>query len=114
MGGCGAASSNVRKLESGEWDPAAALAESLQFGLAITALAFATAHSSGGHINCAVTWALMLVGKCHPIQAMLYLLVQLVGSIAGAGLLKASTDSTYSTMMPGAADTGTTAASRLI
>jgi hypothetical protein len=28
----------------------------MQFGFAITVLAYATAHASGGHINCAVTW----------------------------------------------------------
>ena len=35
------------------------LGVSLQFGLAITVLAYATAHISGGQINCAVTFALV-------------------------------------------------------
>ena len=54
-------------------------------------LAYSTAHTSGGHINCAVTLALTIVGKCHPVRAVCYLVVQLLGSITGAGLLKATT-----------------------
>ena len=53
--GCGAASSELTQI-GGEWDPAATLMVALQFGFAITVLAYATAHASGGHINCAVTW----------------------------------------------------------
>ena len=45
--GCGAASSNAVKV-SGEWDPASVTIIALQFGLAITVLAFATAHTSAG------------------------------------------------------------------
>jgi glycerol uptake facilitator-like aquaporin len=90
--GCGAAASNVRKFSgSGEWDPAATLAIALQFGLAITTLAYATAHASGGHINCAVTWGLTLAGECHPVRAAVYLVAQLLGSVLGAALLQGVT-----------------------
>ena len=58
---------------------------------AVTVLAYATAHTSGGHINCAVTLALTIVGTCHPLRAIAYLVAQLVGSIAGAALLLATT-----------------------
>ena len=88
--GCGAASSNAVKV-SGEWDPASVTIIALQFGLAITVLAFATAHTSGGHINCAVTLALMVVGTCHPVRASWYFVAQILGSIAGAGLLALTT-----------------------
>lgn len=96
--GCGAASSNLRKgidyqagFTAPEWDAASTLIISLQFGLAITVLAYATAHSSGGHINCAVTWALTLVGKCHPVRAACYFVAQCLGSVVGAFLLKMMT-----------------------
>ena len=89
--GCGCAASNAKK-DAGEWDPAAVTIISLQFGLAITVLAFATAHSSGGHINCAVTLGLTIVGTCHPLRGAVYLIAQLLGSVAGAALLKATTD----------------------
>ena len=88
--GCGSAASNVKKV-AGEWDPASVCTISLQFGLAITVLAFATAHTSGGHINCAVTLGLTIVGTCHPIRGLVYLIAQLLGSVAGAALLKATT-----------------------
>lgn len=90
--GCGAASSNAHFQASGEWDPASVLAISLTFGLAITVLAYTTAHTSGGHINCAVTFALTVVGECHPIRAVVYLVAQLLGSILGAFLLNATTN----------------------
>jgi MIP family channel proteins len=89
--GCGAAASNVAKDAQGEWDPASTLIISLTFGLAITTLAFMTAHSSGGHINCAVTLCLTVVGKCHPARAVVYLVSQLLGSIVGAALLYVTT-----------------------
>lgn len=60
---------------------------SLAFGLAITALAYSIGHYSGGHINCAVTLGLMLVRACDPIQGVLIMLVQTLGSFAGAATL---------------------------
>ena len=79
--GCGAASSNAHWRANGEWDSASVTIIALQFGLGITCLAYATAHSSGGHINCAVTWALTIVGTCHPARAVSYVTAQLLGSI---------------------------------
>ena len=58
---------------------------------AVTVLAYATAHSSGGHINCAVTLGLSIVGTCHPLRAVVYVTCQLLGSICGAALLLAAT-----------------------
>lgn len=88
--GCGAASSNAHFV-AGEWDSASVTIIALQFGLGITVLAFATAHSSGGHINCAVTFALTIVGTCHPVRGAAYLVAQLLGSISGAALLMLTT-----------------------
>ena len=88
--GCGAASSNAHFVD-GEWDSASVTIIALQFGLAITVLAYATAHTSGGHINCAVTFCLTIVGTCHPLRAVVYVIAQLLGSITGAALLLATT-----------------------
>lgn len=90
--GCGAAASNAHFV-SGEWDSASVTIIALQFGLGITVLAYATAHTSGGHINCAVTLALTIVGTCHPLRAVIYLAAQLLGSVVGAALLLATTTS---------------------
>ena len=89
--GCGSAASNVHKTAAGEWDSASVVAIALVFGLMITTLAYATAHSSGGHINCAVTFALTLTGKCHPVRGVCYVIAQLMGSVVGAGILAATT-----------------------
>ena len=109
--------SNLKKDAAGEWEPASTAIIAFQFGLAITVLAYATAHSSGvysnplcptpplqhhtsctyinchtagGHINCAVTWALCLVGKCHPVQGAAHFVAQMFGSVVGAVLLRLS------------------------
>lgn len=89
--GCGSASSNVAKYTNGEWDSASVTIIALTFGLTITLLAYATVHTSGAHINCAVTFALTLVGSCHPLRGLAYLVAQLSGSVVGALLLQATT-----------------------
>jgi len=91
--GCGAASSNAHFSNTGEWNSASVLTIALAFGLGTLVLVYATAHTSGGHINCAVTLALTIVGTCHPVRAVVYLLSQLAGSVLGAALLSATTTS---------------------
>jgi len=68
-------------------NPAWILMVSLTFGLAITTLAYSIGHYSGGHINCAVTFGLVLSGHCSIVQGVANLVSQLLGSIAGAGIL---------------------------
>jgi MIP family channel proteins len=62
---------------------------SLAFGFMITALAFAIGHLSGGHINCAVTFAFVVSGRISPLKGLGYFLGQLFGGIVGAICLKA-------------------------
>lgn len=62
---------------------------SLAFGFMITALAFAVGHISGGHINCAVTFAFVISGRISPLRGFAYFLGQLLGGIVGALCLKA-------------------------
>jgi len=59
----------------------------LTFGLAITVLASAIGHYSGGQINCAVTFGLLVAGQIGAVEAICIVLSQLAGSIMGAGLL---------------------------
>lgn len=79
--GCGTA------MAYGTATPAAVLAIALSFGLAITALVYMTAHTSGGHVNCAVTFAMVLSGDLDPATGVCYVISQILGSIAGAALL---------------------------
>ncbi|XP_017926024.1 aquaporin-5 [Manacus vitellinus] len=59
----------------------------LAFGLAIGSLVQAFGHISGAHINPAVTIAFLVGNQISLPRALLYVLAQLVGAIAGAGIL---------------------------
>jgi len=57
-------------------------------GFAVIALVSALRHISGGHINPAVTTALLFAGRMPILRAPLYIFVQCCGAIVGAGILK--------------------------
>jgi MIP family channel proteins len=61
----------------------------LTFGFAISSLAYAIGHYSGGQINCAVTVGLLLSGHLGLQQAVVNVLAQMLGSIIGAFILTA-------------------------
>lgn len=60
---------------------------SIAFGLAIGTLAQALGPVSGGHINPAITLALLVGNQISLLRAIFYVAAQLVGAIAGAALL---------------------------
>jgi len=57
------------------------------FGLSVLTMAFAVGHVSGGHFNPAVTVGLFSAGRIPAKEIAPYLIAQLVGAIAGAGVL---------------------------
>jgi len=60
---------------------------SLAFGLTVLTMAFAIGHISGCHLNPAVTFGLW-AGKRFPAKEILpYVIAQVLGAIAGAGVL---------------------------
>ncbi|XP_061151053.1 aquaporin-4-like [Syngnathus typhle] len=61
---------------------------SLCFGLSIAMLVRCFGHISGGHINPAVTLAMVVTKKVTIIKGVFYLLAQLVGAVAGAGIVR--------------------------
>ncbi|XP_076755534.1 aquaporin AQPAn.G isoform X1 [Xylocopa sonorina] len=65
------------------------VAISLAFGLAVAAAIQGIGHVSGGHVNPAVTFGLMVIGKVPIIRGLLYVIFQCVGAIAGSGILRA-------------------------
>ncbi|XP_064354740.1 lens fiber major intrinsic protein [Dromaius novaehollandiae] len=67
--------------------PPGALGAALAFGLAQATLVQALGHVSGGHINPAVTVAFLLAAQLSLARALGYLLAQLLGALAGAGVL---------------------------
>lgn len=60
----------------------------LAHGFAIMVLVYAVGEVSGGHINPAVTWACLLTNKISFIRALIYIIAQLCGAVAGNGVLK--------------------------
>lgn len=64
---------------------------SLAFGVTVATVAQCIGGVSGGHINPAVTCAMMVTGKCSFLRSGLYIIGQCTGGIAGAAVLKAIT-----------------------
>ncbi|XP_008233329.1 PREDICTED: probable aquaporin PIP2-5 [Prunus mume] len=65
------------------------------FGGMIFVLVYCTAGISGGHINPAVTFGLFLARKVSLVRAVLYMVAQSLGAIAGVALVKAFQKSYY-------------------
>ncbi|CAN0909259.1 Probable aquaporin PIP2-5 [Linum grandiflorum] len=65
------------------------------FGGMIFVLVYCTAGISGGHINPAVTFGLLLARKVSLIRAVMYMVAQCLGAICGVGLVKAFQSSYY-------------------
>jgi aquaporin Z len=61
----------------------------LAFGFAIVALAYSVGVISGGHVNPAVSLAVMIAGRMKPAEMAGYWLAQFAGALAGALILAA-------------------------
>lgn len=84
-----------------------AVGVSLVFGLVIMAMVYATGHLSGAHLNPAVTLAFALTRHFPRRETLAYLTAQLLGAIAGAGLLLAvwpSAPADLGTTLPSVSD----------
>ncbi|GFR10113.1 aquaporin AQPAe.a [Trichonephila clavata] len=71
----------------------------LCFGLIVATMVQSICHISGGHINPAVTAGMMVVGRCSILRAMLYVVMQCAGGIAGAAVLKSVTPDDLNTTL---------------
>jgi len=63
------------------------LGVSLAFGLSVLTMVYAVGHISGGHFNPAVTVGLCTAGRVPGRDVIPYVLAQVAGAIAGAGIL---------------------------
>ncbi|HHI2554925.1 aquaporin Z [Klebsiella aerogenes] len=83
LGGCGSAVLAAAFPSSGIGFAGVALA----FGLTVLTMAYAVGHISGGHFNPAVTLGLWAGGRFEARDIVPYILAQVIGGIAGAGVL---------------------------
>ncbi|XP_023539371.1 aquaporin PIP1-2-like [Cucurbita pepo subsp. pepo] len=72
------------------------------FGGMIFALVYCTAGISGGHINPAVTFGLLLARKLSLTRAIFYIIMQCLGAISGAAVVKAFENAQFVTVGGGA------------
>ncbi|MEP6968693.1 MAG: aquaporin Z, partial [Pseudomonadota bacterium] len=83
LGGCGAAVLDAAFPGLGIGFAGVALA----FGLTVLTMAYAVGHVSGAHFNPAVTVGLWVGGRFPIRDVVPYILAQVLGGIAGAGIL---------------------------
>jgi aquaporin Z len=83
LGGCGSAVLAAAFPEVG----IGLLGVSVAFGLSVLTMAYAVGHVSGGHFNPAVTIGLFVGGRIPAKDIAPYIVAQLVGAVAGAGIL---------------------------
>jgi len=82
--GCAVCLDNWQKKDGGS----TVVQISLTFGIAVATSVWCIAHISGGHINPAVTVAMLVTRKITLVKAVLYIIAQCVGAMAGAGILR--------------------------
>jgi aquaporin Z len=63
------------------------LGVALAFGLTVLTMAFAIGHISGCHLNPAVSFGLLVGGRFKAAEFVPYVIAQVIGGIAGAGVL---------------------------
>ena len=83
LGGCGSAVLAAAFPEVG----IGLLGVSLAFGLTVLTMAYAIGHVSGCHLNPAVSVGLMIGGRFPAAKLVPYIIAQVAGAIAGAGVL---------------------------
>ncbi|NLN93958.1 MAG: aquaporin Z [Candidatus Hydrogenedens sp.] len=83
LGGCGSAVLAAAFPEVG----IGLLGVSLAFGLTVLTMAFAIGHISGCHLNPAVSIGLAAGGRFKASELPAYIIAQVLGAIAGAGIL---------------------------
>eukprot|EP00244_Chara_vulgaris_P012074 TRINITY_DN622_c0_g1_i4.p1 TRINITY_DN622_c0_g1~~TRINITY_DN622_c0_g1_i4.p1 ORF type:complete len:218 (-),score=23.52 TRINITY_DN622_c0_g1_i4:216-809(-) len=71
------------------------MAVAVTHGIALAVVIASTSVVSGGHINPAVTFGIVLSGKLSILRGLMYWIGQLLGAVVGAELLVLSTPSKY-------------------
>ena len=89
FGGCGSAVLAAKFLSNGVDTHLGIgfVGVALAFGLTVLTMAYAIGHISGCHLNPAVTLGLVAGGRFKAIDAVPYIIAQVVGGLLGAGIL---------------------------
>lgn len=74
------------------------------FGIAVATMAQAIGHVSGCHINPAVTCGMLVARHISVIKALLYIIVQCLGGVVGAAILKGVSPSNFTGGTTGVSD----------
>jgi MIP family channel proteins len=82
--------------------PALVVGIAIAFGLMIAVLAAGIGGISGGHINPAVTFAMIITGNISVAKGLIYIVAQLIGATIGMLLLKAFLAGAIIDAIPGA------------
>lgn len=83
LGGCGSAVLACNYPEAG----IGFVGVSLAFGLTVVSIAYALGHISGAHLNPAVSVGAWIAGRLDTKDLIPYIIAQVLGGIAGAGIL---------------------------
>jgi len=83
LGGCGSAVLAAAFPDVG----IGLLGVSFAFGLTVLTMAYAIGHISGCHLNPAVSFGLWAGGRFSTVELVPYIIAQVLGAIAGAGVL---------------------------
>ncbi len=91
LGGCGSAVLAAKFFATEGGSPInlgiGLLGVSLAFGLTVLTMAFSIGHISGCHLNPAVSVGLMVGGRFKASELLPYVIVQVLGAVAGAWIL---------------------------
>eukprot|EP01126_Amoeba_proteus_P035547 TRINITY_DN358_c0_g1_i12.p1 TRINITY_DN358_c0_g1~~TRINITY_DN358_c0_g1_i12.p1 ORF type:complete len:288 (+),score=21.49 TRINITY_DN358_c0_g1_i12:82-864(+) len=71
-------------------DPPTIVAVSMGFGFGLATMVYATANVSGGHLNPAVTIAIVFAKKMSLIKGFFYICSQCLGAIVGSAMIMAT------------------------
>ncbi|XP_037954743.1 aquaporin AQPAn.G [Teleopsis dalmanni] len=69
--------------------------KALAFGLGVFMAITIVGHLSGGHVNPAVTMGMLVAGRISLVRAVLYIIFQCLGAIAGTAAVRTLLDEAY-------------------
>lgn len=85
--GCGSCVNTYNEVDKSGFKPTV-IEIAFAFGIAVATMAQAVGHVSGCHINPAVTCGMLVARHISVIKALLYIIVQCLGGVVGAAILK--------------------------